>query len=174
MGRLRGLSSFSANFDILMAAPIDSRSVVDTVADLTNPEIWKANDGNTYLYKGLTVTVLEDASLYILTDVKNLVWEKVKGTSSGTGGSLTIHTTHTLQVDKWEKTEDGLYSYTILNNSIKEKSLVQATGVKESNDLIVKARFKSYTTVKEGSFTIYAERIPSEDIIIEIYIGEVE
>ena len=176
MGRIRGLSSFSANFDILMAAPIDSRSVVDTVADLSNPEIWKSNDGNAYLYAGLLVAVLEDKSVYMLVDPTNLTWEKLKGEGGGAGGDSnpTVHKTHELLVDKWVEGEDGLYVYEIEDSNIKSNSLVQAIGTRESNKAIVEARFQAYTEVLSGSMKIYAEYLPTEDITIELYIEEVE
>ena len=175
MGRIKGLSSFSANFDILMAAPIDSRSVVDTVADLSNPEIWKSNDGNTYLYAGLLVAVLEDKSVYMLVDPTNLVWEKLKGEGGGgTSSNPTIHATHTLQFSNWVLGEDNLYSYTLTNTNIKSNSLVQAIGTKESNQAIVEARFQAYMDINPQSLTIYAENLPTEDITIELYIEEVE
>lgn len=175
MGRIKGLSSFSANFDILMAAPIDSRSVVDTVADLSNPEIWKSNDGNTYLYAGLLVAVLEDKSVYMLVDPTNLVWEKLKGEGGGTGTSNpTIHTTHTLLATNWAQTEDNLYAYTLTDTNIKSNSLVQAIGTKESNQTIAEARFQAYTDINPQTLIIYAENLPTKNINIELYIEEVE
>ena len=63
MGRNKGLSSFSANFEAQLAAPIDARMVVDTQADLINPTTWTANDGGIYAYIGMLVTVNADTTL---------------------------------------------------------------------------------------------------------------
>lgn len=174
MGRIKGLSSFSANFDILMAAPIDSRSVVDTVADLNNPETWKGNDGNTYLYAGLLVAVLEDKSVYMLIDPDNLVWEKLKGEGGGGETKPTVHTQHILLATDWKETEDGFYAYILTDANIASNSLVQAIGTKESNQVIAEARFQAYMDIEPQTLTIYAEYLPTEDITIELYIEEVE
>lgn len=172
MGRINGLSNFSANFEILMAAPIDSRSVVATVADLSNPETWKSNDGNTYLYAGLLVAVLENKSVYMLIDPANLTWERLKG--EGGTSSPTIRATHVLIASNWTQTEDGLYSYILTDTNITSNSLVQAIGTKESNQAIVEAKFQAYMDINPQTLTLYAENLPTEDITIEIYIEEVE
>lgn len=68
MAKATGQFAFSGNFDVQAAAPIDTRVTVETVADLTNAEVWKAPDGGVYLYKGLTVSVQETGDVYVLTD----------------------------------------------------------------------------------------------------------
>ncbi|NPV12866.1 MAG: hypothetical protein HPY57_13930 [Ignavibacteria bacterium] len=60
MSRIKGIASFSANFEPQIAAPLDARSVVGTKADLTNASIWLANDGTNYTYPGMVVTVYND------------------------------------------------------------------------------------------------------------------
>lgn len=93
MGRSKGLSSFSANFEPQIAAPLDARIKVDTTSDLINPSIWQANDGGTYLYKGMVVSVCNDPTptkngLYFLADDINFTnpasWVQLGSQGSGT------------------------------------------------------------------------------------------
>ena len=81
MARNKGLLGISANFEPQVAAPFDSRIVVENISDLTEIETWQALDGGVYLYKGLVVSVTEDSSLYILKDYQNYDnldnWQKV-------------------------------------------------------------------------------------------------
>lgn len=60
MARNKGLIPFSGNFEPQAAGPFDSRGVVSTKADLTDADTWKALDGNSYAYAGMTVTVTSD------------------------------------------------------------------------------------------------------------------
>lgn len=90
MSRSKGLSSFSANFEAQISAPIDARMVVDTRSDLYLIETWTANDGGIYVYKGMIVVVHSDPlnennGVYKLnnlpfTDMNN--WEKIGGSNS--------------------------------------------------------------------------------------------
>ena len=59
MSRNRGIFNLSGNYEPLIAAPLDSRQVVDTLQDLTNPEIWSSS--GTYLFKGLLTAVVNDS-----------------------------------------------------------------------------------------------------------------
>lgn len=71
MGRYRGTFDFSANLEPLVKAPLDARTKVDTVADLTNPDTWKDGDGNVWLTNGLTVYVEDEENKYTLIDETN-------------------------------------------------------------------------------------------------------
>lgn len=62
---------YSGNFNVQIARPLDARQKQILKADLINPEKWKANDGNTYLWKGMNVYVDEtDKWYYLSTDPK--------------------------------------------------------------------------------------------------------
>lgn len=90
MARNKGLAPFSANFEPQIAAPLDARYVVDTVADLISSTIWTAHDSGIYTYKGMIVAVINDSTpenngLYYLADddyTNAGNWIKV-----GTGGA---------------------------------------------------------------------------------------
>ena len=60
MGRITGLSVFSSNFEPRTASPLDSRMLVDTLADLHEPATWQSGDGSQYAYKGMLVVVCND------------------------------------------------------------------------------------------------------------------
>ena len=60
MSRTKGLIPFSGNFEPQVASPLDARSIVGTKADLTDAAIWVANNGGTYTYNGMLVTVMND------------------------------------------------------------------------------------------------------------------
>lgn len=60
MARDKGLLPFSANFEPQIEAEFDSRKIVGTYADLTNPDTFKALDGLVYIPIGFTVTVALD------------------------------------------------------------------------------------------------------------------
>lgn len=86
MSRKKGLLNISANFEPQIASPFDSRTVVDTFSDLTNPSTFVSTDSNSYVYKGLVVSVVNDPGagngIYLLkglpsTDKSN--WEKLGG-----------------------------------------------------------------------------------------------
>lgn len=95
MGRTKGLANFAANFEPLMAAPLDARMLVATRADLLSAATWTANDGSVYTYVGMTVSVNEDTTpenngIYRLTaadytDIDN--WAQLGEGGSGTPGT---------------------------------------------------------------------------------------
>lgn len=66
MAREKGLFQFSGNFEVTKAAPLDTRTVVDTLAELTVSDTWKV-DGKVWLYDGIVVAVKENKGLYMLT-----------------------------------------------------------------------------------------------------------
>lgn len=86
MSRYRGVFNQSSNYEPLIAAPLDARTVVEFKSDLTNPTTWTIASSTPYLFNGLLVCVTNDldASLngfYILIDADNYTsddsWRKV-------------------------------------------------------------------------------------------------
>lgn len=87
MSRQQGFFSLSGNYEPLIAAPLDARTVVGGKSELTQPATWTLA-GNTvpYLFNGLLVAVTNDSvasdnGLYILLDAANYTnldsWYKV-------------------------------------------------------------------------------------------------
>ena len=92
--RANGILGISANFEPQVAGAFDARAVVPTQADLLLASTWEANDGGTYIYVGMTVTVAEDPTpanngVYILLNVAGYTsisnWKFV-GSGSGVQG----------------------------------------------------------------------------------------
>ena len=86
MSRSKGTLGISANFEPQIAASFDARANVPTKADLTIASNWTANDGGSYPYNGMTVTVAEDSTssnngIYILLDKDNITdinsWQQI-------------------------------------------------------------------------------------------------
>ena len=86
MARAKGLLGIPQNFEPEIASAFDARTNVPTKADLTITSNWTANDGGSYLYNGMTVTVAEDSTpsnngIYILLDASNITninsWQQV-------------------------------------------------------------------------------------------------
>lgn len=67
MARIPGLVNCSVNFEVSKTAPLDSRTVIDTVLELTQLSTWADESGKVWLYDGLVVAVKENNGLYILS-----------------------------------------------------------------------------------------------------------
>ena len=82
MSRRKGSLKLGSNIEPQISAPLDARSVVATIADLTL-------EGNyDYPYEGMTVFVLEDRQMYVLQGddpTQSAAWSKL--VSGGSGGS---------------------------------------------------------------------------------------
>lgn len=90
MSRNKGIASFSGNFEPQAAAPLDARCIVETISDLLDASVWEANDGGTYVYAGMVVSVYQDPDpdnngLYILLDPTDVTdinsWERAGAAS---------------------------------------------------------------------------------------------
>jgi hypothetical protein len=98
MARVKGIISISANAEPQIAAPWDGRDLVPTKAELYLPATWTSNDGNIYVYDGMSTKVTSDGvnnGLYILsgTDYTNPVnWNKIGGAVPivGTNGNIVV------------------------------------------------------------------------------------
>lgn len=81
MARQLGSLNLPVNIEVLASAPLDARTVVNSIADLTNAESFP------YYYVGMPVAVKSEEKLYLLvgndtTDINN--WKPV---GSGEGGT---------------------------------------------------------------------------------------
>lgn len=91
--RIKGQAVYASNFEVQKEAPIDARFVVyGNEEDLYSEETWKSDDGNVWLYDGLTVSLIKEieedvyeSDFYILTDknsyTSNLGWHKINNNS---------------------------------------------------------------------------------------------
>lgn len=75
MNREPGQIAFPANFERLIAAPLDAATIVNCVSCLTSPDTFKSIvDGNDYSYIGMYVIVTNDTNqynngIYVLTNL---------------------------------------------------------------------------------------------------------
>ena len=67
MARNKGTFNFSANLEPKVQAPLDARTVVDTVAELTQAATWQDANNDVWLFDGLVVSVAQTGELYMLT-----------------------------------------------------------------------------------------------------------
>lgn len=92
MGREKGTLNISANFEPQIAAPFDSRIVVDTYTDLTAEDTFISTDGNNYAYVGMIVSVVADADsnnngVYLLKALPTTSAENWAGVGKGITGA---------------------------------------------------------------------------------------
>ena len=91
MGRKKGTLHISANFEPQIAAPFDSRIVVDTYTDLTAEDTFISTDGNNYAYAGMLVSVVADSDnnnngVYLLKALPTTSAENWAGVGKGISG----------------------------------------------------------------------------------------
>lgn len=55
MSKSKATFNFAGNFEVLKAAPLDTKVLVDNFADLTLTETWTTDDGGEYTYVGMVV-----------------------------------------------------------------------------------------------------------------------
>lgn len=83
MARNKGTFNFSANLEPKVQAPLDARTVVDTVAELTQAATWQDTNGDVWLFDGLVVSIAQTGELYMLTDkaayTSPASWKRIDG-----------------------------------------------------------------------------------------------
>lgn len=112
MGKVKGSMNFGANFNIEAEGPIDARTVVESLADLTNANTWVENGKNLNPYKGMTVNVLQDGSQWMLTgatqtDIKS--WKRLDG---GGKGELVLSGSSTVSISTATTSAKTTYTFT--------------------------------------------------------------
>ena len=98
--REKGTASYSGNFEVQKAAPLDARGKTATVADLILASTWTANDGLIYVFKGLSTMVTDDPtpsnngiwwlSALPYSDPTN--WKQIAGSTGGGGTAIVADT----------------------------------------------------------------------------------
>lgn len=80
MARIRGVFNNSANYEPLISAPFDARSLVALKSDLFLASTWQQSNGARYIYAGMLVCVYRDTEanngLYILKNVASFTKEE--------------------------------------------------------------------------------------------------
>lgn len=104
MARNKGTFNFAANFQVKMQEALDPRVSVSTKEALITKETWPYDGDTLYLYEGLSVSVVSEQSIYILTDITKALstdysgWVKVNAaeiidnvTSTNTAAALSAN-----------------------------------------------------------------------------------
>jgi len=83
MARTKGTFNFSANLEPKVQAPLDARTVIDTVAELTQAATWQDTNGDVWLFDGLVVSIAQTGELYMLTNksayTQPASWKRIDG-----------------------------------------------------------------------------------------------
>lgn len=95
MARNKGTAGVGFDFQVKAALPLDSRTRVENLTDLTSAATW-TTDGNLYIYEGMQVYVIANKKKYTLTDPANYdkmtAWrEEGSGGSSASGEDFIIN-----------------------------------------------------------------------------------
>jgi hypothetical protein len=127
MGKVKGSMNFGANFNIEAEGPIDARTVVESLADLTNANTWVENSKNLNPYKGMTVNVLQDGSQWMLTgatqtDIKS--WKRLDG---GGKGELVLSGSSTVSISTATTSAKTTYTFTSPKVTVATDSYLSGT-----------------------------------------------
>lgn len=153
MGRIKGQASYASNFEVIKQAPLDSRMVVDSFADLMKPETWQDKDGNVWLYDGMPVIALDGGGIkpvkpriYILKD-KDKYTEASSWTESGQDvpAELTAHLTDKNNPHKVTAEQVGLGNVT--NEAqipLSQKGKASGVASLDSNGKVPASQLPSY------------------------------
>ena len=171
MARKNGQFNYSSNYEVQITAPLDSRILVDNINDLIDENTWKSGSDN-YLYKGIVVSVKENDSLYMLTNVSGYTninsWKKLNvDLVTSTGASQTLAATQSGMTAAYKLAETantkasstastGAYGVTKLSSSTASTSeTVAATpkAVKYAYDLANSANTKANNAYSLASST---------------------
>jgi hypothetical protein len=165
MSRNKGTFNFSANFEPIVKAPLDARSLVGTFSDLINPSTWMDSDGLVWLYNGLIVGVGNDVStnngIYFLKDANNYTlassWEK-----AGAGADTSIGV-----INVGDGSANVFIGYDASNNILlRTISGAGAAVISESGNQIIVSLDASFSgeinfgvNIGDGDASIYSEKV---------------
>jgi len=123
MGRVFGNAIFSSNFEPRIASPLDARMLVNEYSDLMNINTWNSGDGNSYVYAGMLVVVVNDADvnkngLYLLLNSNYTIpsnWMKLGSGENIIGAVDNIYDLININANEgqlyWVKNVNTIYRY---------------------------------------------------------------
>lgn len=92
MANKLGRFTFPANYNVVVEAPLDTRSLVDTVDDLISENSWPIDTHPPY--KGMLVSVASTGDLYILLDPDKTTdinsWKRIESSGSTDPGTPNV------------------------------------------------------------------------------------
>lgn len=135
--------------------PLDNRSIVQKIEDLTNGTI-----DSDAVYDGMQVIVQQDHNIYILIDKKNPTltasWKKIGDVSGDIANLQTQITTNKTAIDKINGTDDATSVTKKINNKVATLAVTNNTSdvvkgvtvtVNESNGVVA----KPVVTIADGA-----------------------
>lgn len=165
MARQKGTLSLASNIEPSMNAPLDGRSVVNTVSDLT------ASGSFPYFYEGMIVSVKGNHKIYQLIGDDPTVssnWEEV-GTGSASGGGITIDAT--LTTGNWNTvSKQQTLSFTGYESSMGGVIGIPASATAAQKQACAEAKI-NIVSQSGNNFTFSCEIIPLIDLPVTLYAG---
>lgn len=164
MARQKGSANFSGTLEVLAGGPIDARSVVPTLADLTVAANFP------YPYVGMETYVVSENKKYrlIVADVTSSSnWEEV-GSGGGGGGDSTKILTGTLAAASWSSKTQTVNVTGITANTKGVIGLLQSATSAQVE--AAKAAGITATAIGNGTITFACDEVPSIDIPFGVLI----
>lgn len=164
MARQKGSANFSGTLEVLAGGPIDARSVVPTLADLTVAANFP------YPYVGMETYVVSENKKYrlIVADVTSSSnWEEV-GSGGGGGGDSTKILTGTLAAASWSSKTQTVNVTGVTANTKGVVGLLQSATSAQVE--AAKAAGITATAIGNGTITFACDEVPSVDIPFGVLI----
>ena len=164
MARKKGSANLAASLEVLAGAPLDARSVVDSVSDLTTAATFS------YYYEGMPVYVKEESKMYVLSSsdpTDSDSWKEV-GEGSGGGGASALYT-GTLLASGWSNKTQTVSVSGIKasdNGTIGLLNSATSAQIEAARNAVI-----TVSTVAANAVTFACEEVPSIDIPFGVVVG---
>jgi hypothetical protein len=115
-------------------------------------------------------------SAYSLETFKTFYQNELGKDSAGSAAATTLRIQNqTLTVGGWVlDTRSNVYEYSYFHEAITESSEPEIIPLIESADVVGAANIYPYTSAYDGEVVVYAQNIPTEDIIVDIIVRPVQ
>lgn len=165
MARSKGTAIFAVNFEPTGQSCLDARLVVGLKSDLTAAATYADNN----IYNGMVVAVLEDNTLWMLTDMTAVTsassWKQLDGGS--VGGDITeLQTQITANADAITK----LNGENTVEGSV-AKSIKDAVEALDASDTAVAKSFVTSVSETDGKITVSRGAVASADKTVTLSDG---
>ena len=157
MARTKGTLSLASNIEPSMNAPLDGRTVVNAVADLT------ASGSFPYFYEGMIVSVKANHKIYQLIGNDPTVsanWEEV---GSGSGGASSTDITATLIASDWDANNQQTLTFTGYDSTKNGVIGVPTSASATIKDAYAEAEI-NVVSISTNQFTFEAKNVPTIDL----------
>jgi len=169
MSRNKGTINFSANFEPIVQAPLDSRQKVGLYSDLVNPATWQDLLGNIWIYPGAMVVVTTDpsAGIYWLKDTDFTNYDNWENAGSAIpfdpsalydyiDGSLAARDSSIANLYSWITIIDSSIGYLVEWNQSLDASIQKIDSSLNALFLLDASSIKGAINVGDGSAGVFA------------------